>query len=213
VSARVPALLSALVDAVDDPEVRVREAAVEALGVPSTDAQQAPPSPLLVAALERRLQKDPFTFVRVHAARSLGQLPATGASDDALASALKDAVSDVRARAIDGLALHRAKNHLVDLRQIADREDESPEVRSRAILALGVLCDASKIDAWTTLARLSMQGMSDGERMIGTAAIAALGDLKPKDLAKRLAPLLDPKAPRNVREAARAAFEAPSECK
>jgi HEAT repeat protein len=213
VSARIPALLSALVDAVDDPEVRVREAAVEALGVPSTDAQQAPPSPLLVAALERRLQKDPFTFVRVHAARSLGQLPATGASDDALASALKDAVSDVRARAIDGLALHRAKNHLVDLRQIADREDESPEVRSRAILALGVLCDASKIDAWTTLARLSMQGMSDGERMIGTAAIAALGDLKPKDLAKRLAPLLDPKAPRNVREAARAAFEAPSECK
>ncbi len=213
VSARVPPLQSALVEAVDDPEVRVREAAVEALGAPDKDAASAPPSVLLVAALERRLQKDPFTFVRVHAARSLGQLPATSSSDDALAAALKDVAADVRARAIDGLAVHRAKNHMIELREIADREDESAEVRARAILALGVLCDASKIDAWTSLAKLSVQGMSDGERMIGAAAIAALGDVKPKDLAKRLAPLLDPKAPRNVREAARAALEAPSGCK
>lgn len=213
VSARVPALQSALVDAVDDAEVRVREAAVEALGTPDKDAPRVPPSALFVAALERRLQKDPFTFVRVHAARSLGQMPATSASDDALAAALKDVSSDVRARAIDGLAVHRAKNHMLELRQISDREDEVAEVRSRAILALGVLCDASKIDAWTTLSRLAIQGMSEEERMIGAAAIAALGDVKPKDLAKRLAPLLDPKAPRNVREAARAAFEAPSICK
>ena len=213
VSARVPALQSALIEAVDDAEVRVREAAVEALGDPGKDAALITPPVLLVAALERRLLKDPFTFVRASAARSLGQLGATAASDDALAAALKDVAAEVRARSIDGLAVHRAKSHLSELRQISDRDSELAEVRSRAILALGVMCDASRIDAWTKLALLSMQGMSDGERLLGSAAIAALGDVKPKDLAKRLAPLLDPKAPRNVREAARAALEVQSGCK
>jgi len=126
---------------------------------------------------------------------------------------LKDVAPNVRARAVDGLAVHRAKNHLPALRQISDAEEETPEVRARAILALGVLCDASRIDAWTTLSKLAIHGMSDGERMIGSAAIAALGDVKPKDLAKRLAPLLDPKTPRNVREAVRAALDVQSECK
>lgn len=213
VSVGIAALQSALIEAADDAEVRVREAAVEALGVPDKQAPSTLPSALLVAALERRLQKDPFTFVRVQTARSLGQLPAIAASDDALAAALKDVSPDVRARAVDGLAVHRAKNHLPALRQISDAEEETPEVRARAILALGVLCDASRIDAWTTLSKLAIHGMSDGERMIGSAAIAALGDVKPKDLAKRLAPLLDPKTPRNVREAVRAALEVQSECK
>lgn len=213
VSVGIATLQSSLVEAVDDADVRVREAAVEALGVPDKQAPSTVPSALLVAALERRLLKDPFTFVRVHAARSLGQLPAIAASDDALAAALKDVSSEVRARAVDGLAGHRAKNHLPALRQISDSEDETAEVRARAILALGVLCDASRIDAWTKLSKLAVHGMSDGERMIGSAAIAALGDIKPKDLAKRLAPLLDPKTPRNVREAVRAALEVQSECK
>lgn len=213
VSARVPALQSSLVDAVDDPEVRVREAAVEALGTTEKGATPVPPSALLVAAFERRLTKDPFTFVRVRAAESLGQLPATPVSDEVLAIALKDKMPDVRARAVDGLALHRAKNQLPALRQISDSDEEVPEVRSRAILALGVLCDASRVDAWTKLSLLSVHGISDGERLIGAAAIAALGDVKPKDLAKRLAPLLDPKAPRNVREAAKAALEVQSQCK
>jgi HEAT repeat protein len=213
VSAGVPALSSPLIEAVDDAEVRVRDAAVEALGQTEKGAIPAPPSALLVAALERRLTKDPFTFVRVHAAESLGQLPATPASDEALALALKDKMPNVRARAVDGLALHRAKNQLPALRQISDSEEEFPEVRSRAILALGVLCDASRIDAWTKLTLLTVQGISDGERIVGAAAIAALGDVKPKDLAKRLAPLLGPKSPRNVREAARAALEVQSQCK
>ncbi|MBK9266407.1 MAG: HEAT repeat domain-containing protein [Polyangiaceae bacterium] len=213
VAGRVPSLRSLLIRAVDDGEVRVREAAIEALGTTDKDAEVAPPSAELTAALEGRLKKDPFTFVRVRAATSLGQLPATPASDAVLAGALRDAAPDVRARAIDGLAVHRAKNQMPALRQIADADEESAEVRSRAILALGVLCDASRVDAWTKLARLSVQGMSDGERLIGAAAIAALGDVKPKDLAKRLAPLLDPKAPRNVREAARAALETQSGCK
>lgn len=213
VAVRVPAMQPALIDAADDADVRVRDSAVEALGTPDKDATPTPPSALLVAALERRLHKDPFTFVRVHAAVSLAQLPANAAADDALAAALKDKSADVRARAVDGLAVHRAKAHLPALRQISDSEEEAPEVRARAILALGVLCDASRVDAWTTLSRLSVQGMSEGERLIGAAAIAALGDVKPKDLAKRLAPLLDPKVPRNVRDTAKAALEAPSTCK
>ena len=39
------------------------------------------------------------------------------------------------------------------------------------------------------------------------------GDIKPKDLKKRLAILLDAKAPRNYREMARAALEAAPKCK
>ncbi len=213
VAARVPALQSALIEAVDDPEVRVREAAIEAVGARDEDVAATPPSVELVAALERRLQKDPFTFVRVHAARSLGQLPATPGSDAALVAALRDAAPDVRARAIDGLAAHRAKRHIVAIGELADRADEHAEVRARAILALGVLCDTSRVDTWTKLALWTVSGISDGERMIGAAAIAALGDVKPKDLAKRLAPLLDSKMPRNVREAAKAALEAEPACK
>lgn len=213
VSARVPEMQAPLIDAVDDTEVRVREAAVEALGTTEKGATPVPPSALLVAAFERRLTKDPFTFVRVRAAESLGHLPATSVSDEVLAIALKDKMPDVRARAVDGLALHRAKNQLPALRQISDSDGEVPEVRSRAILALGVMCDASRVDAWTKLSLLSVHGISDGERLVGAAAIAALGDVKPKDLAKRLAPLLDPKAPRNVREAAKAALEVQSQCK
>lgn len=213
VAGRVPQIQRTLIQAVDDRDVRVREAAVEALGEAGKDASGAPPSDELVRALEGRLKKDPFTFVRVRVTTSLGQLPGAPASDRALVTALRDAAPEVRARAIDGLAAHRAKLHVGALQEISDREEEFPEVRARAILALGVLCDASKVDAWTKLARLSVQGMSDGERMIGAAAIAALGDVKPKDLAKRLAPMLDPRSPRNVREAARAALDAPSGCK
>jgi hypothetical protein len=67
------------------------------------------------------------------------------------------------------------------------------------------------VDAWTKLA-YRVAAPDEGDRTLGAAAIGALGDLKPKDLQKRLAPLLGKKAPRNVREMARAALEAPPRC-
>ena len=51
------------------------------------------------------------------------------------------------------------------------------------------------------------------ERRLGTAAIAALGMIQPKDLKKRLAPLFSKDAPPLVREIAKAAQGAQSTCR
>lgn len=211
VAARAPKIQAALIEAADDPEVRVRLAAVQSLGAIGRDAGS--PSPSLVAVLARRLAKDPFTFVRTHAARALGEMPGTKESDVALVAALADVSSEVRARALDGLGAHRATQHLRPIREIAQDDEADPEVRARAILALAAMCDTSLVDAWTKLAQRVAYAVDDSERTVGAAAIAALGDVKPKDLAKRLAVLLDERAPRSYREMARAALEAEPKCK
>lgn len=211
VSHRAPQVLPSLLEAAGDPEVRVRDAAVVALGARGREAEAPPPD--LVAALAKRLAQDPFTFVRTNAARSLGEMPSTKAGDAALAAALGDASPEVRARALDGLGAHRATAYLGPIRELAGDDEEQADVRARAILALASMCDRSQVDTWTKLARSTPFAMSDRERTLGAAAIAALGDIKPQDLRARLAPLLDPKVPRNVRELARAALEAPSKCK
>ena len=211
VSARAPKIQAALIEAASDPEVRVRSASVLSLGAMGR-ASGAPPL-ALVAVLAERLAKDPFTFVRTQAARALGEMPATPASDAALARALSDASPEVRARALDGLGEHHATAYLPQIRVIAEDDETFAEVRARAILALAAMCDTALVDAWTKLAQRVAYAVDDSERTVGAAAIAALGDVKPKDLAKRLAVLLDERAPRNYREMAKAALEAAPKCK
>jgi hypothetical protein len=48
--------------------------------------------------------------------------------------------------------------------------------------------------------------MDDRDRRLGGAAIAALGEVHPADLATRLAPLLEKDAPMPAREMAKAAM-------
>jgi HEAT repeat protein len=205
VAAGVSVLASDLVAATGDPDPRVREAAVNAF--------VSAPLPATATALATRLASDEWTFVRAAAARALGALPAEARVDQALAAALGDRASEVRARALDGLAAHRAAAHLDAIRERQDDDAEDADVRARAILALGALCDARSVNAWTKLALAARQPMDERDRRLGTAAIAALGDAHPADLAERLAPLLARDAPGPLREMAKAALGAASSCK
>ena len=143
-SGDVPGLATDLLAAFDDPEVRVREAAINAFA----DAQGhgAPPQGL-AAALGKRLAADDWTFIRSASARALGALPADPAVDAALAGALADRASEVRGRALDGLGEHRATAHADAIRARQDDTAEDVEVRARAILALGTMCDRKSLAA------------------------------------------------------------------
>ena len=61
---------------------------------------------------------------------------------------------------------------------------ELPPDRREAIDALGTLCDDGAVDELYELAR--HWGESDASRTLGLAAIMALGEVHPKDLATRL---------------------------
>ncbi len=133
--------------------------------------------------------------------------------DAALAAALTDASPDVRGRAADALGEHHATAHTAAVRELADKGGETLEVRARAISALGALCDASSLDMLTKLAQRARASPSTTSgRVLGAAAIGALGALHPADLDARLAPLLAKDAPGPLREMARAAKNTPSTC-
>ncbi|APR81184.1 HEAT repeat protein [Minicystis rosea] len=215
-AAAVPGLVDDLVAAIDDTNPRVREAAIGALaaGNGSSEAQPKASVPSgLGAALGRRLAGDDWTFVRASAARALGALPADAAIDVALAAALGDRSTEVRGRALDGLGAHRAKAHLEAIRARQDDAEEDVEVRARAILALGALCDTRSVETWTKLAHGAKVPMEERDRRLGGAAVAALGDVHPADLATRLAPLLDKDTPVPLREMVKAALAAQGSCK
>jgi hypothetical protein len=201
---RVPALAGELLAALDDADARVREAALDALA--RAQGAGAPPPDGLAAALGKRLSTDDWTFVRAGAARALGAMPADAAIDQALAAALFDVSPDVRGRALDGLGAHRAVAHADAIRERQDDDEETLDVRAHAILALASLCDARSLSAWTKLARAAKVPMDERDRRLGSAAIAALGEIHPADLAERLAPLLDKDAPAPAREMAKAAM-------
>ena len=79
------------------------------------------------------------------------------------------------------------------------------------MLALAAMCDARSLAAWTKLAQ-GARPIDDKDHRLGSAAIAALGQVHPADLAQRLAPLLDKDTPTAAREAARAALAVHGEC-
>lgn len=208
---RVPALAPDLLAAVADREVRVREAAVVALGKVAAAGMKLPAG--AAGALAGRLAKDPWTFVRAVAARALLAMPAAPAVDGALAAALGDASPEVRASALDALGAHRAVAHIEAVKDRAEDKEESLEVRARAILTLAAMCDRSSVDLWTRLAVQAKTPMGDRDHRLGTAALAALGQVHPADLEKRLAPLREKGTPRGLQEMARAAIEATGQCR
>ncbi|MCC6554115.1 MAG: hypothetical protein IT372_14005 [Polyangiaceae bacterium] len=165
------------------------------------------------AALIGRLRADPWTFIRAGAARALLAGPASAQTDAALAAALNDLSPDVRGSALDALGAHRAAAHIEAVRDRAEDKEEHVEVRARAILTLASLCDRSSVDLWTRLAERAKTPMGDRDHRLGTAALAALGQVHPDDLSKRLAPLLEKDTPRGLREMARAALEATGSCR
>ncbi|MDC0682561.1 HEAT repeat domain-containing protein [Sorangium atrum] len=211
VTADVPALAPDLLAAASDPEARVREAAIVALARAASAGAKLPAG--AGEALAARLTSDPWTFIRGGAALAIGAMPATTAGDRALVGALADSSPEVRQHALDGLGAHRATAHIEAVRDRAEDKEEDVEVRARAILALGAMCDASSVDLWTRLALRAKSPIGEHDQRLGSAALAALGSVHPADLPARLKPLLDKGTPHGLREAARAALSAPPQCR
>ncbi|WP_437280126.1 HEAT repeat domain-containing protein [Sorangium sp. So ce375] len=211
VAADVPALAPDLLAAASDPDVRVREAAIVALSRAASAGVKLPAG--AAEALAARLASDPWTFIRGGAALAIGAMPATPTGDRALAGALADGSPEVRRYALDGLGAHRATAHIEAVRDRAEDKEEDVEVRARAILALGAMCDASSVDLWTRLALRAKAPIGEHDQRLGSAALAALGSVHPADLPARLKPLLDKDTPHGLREAARAALSAAPQCR
>jgi hypothetical protein len=74
------------------------------------------------------------------------------------------------------------------------------------------MCDKSSLDTWTKLARRAKSPQSDADRRLGSAALAALAAVHPRDLSARIAPLLDRASPPWVRQMAKVALSTPAAC-
>lgn len=192
--------------ALDDRNVRVREAAAAALGRGAV--RGAGPR------LATLLRDDRWPLVRVASARAISQLPADPALDDAIRDALSDPSPDVRRESIRSVGVRRVKSAAPDLSETLEDTGEIDTVRAAAALTLGVLCDTSSADLLTRHARRLAKGGADiSDHRIGQSAIIALAMIGPGDLGKRLAPMLGKEVHGPVRALAERAMRAPSPCR
>jgi len=210
VAGAVPKLMPALVKAGADPAVRVREAAFQALATP----KPRPALPGLVSVAAARLADDPWTFVRIRAVQALGSVSDDRTVNARLAKSVTDDASpDVRRAAVRSLGQRGAVDFKDIIAARASAKMEVPAVRAQAVIALGRLCDREHLDDWTDMATHAAFPISEGERTLGLAALASLGRVHPEDLEARLAPLLGPRVPREVREGARLALASEPACR
>ncbi len=177
-----PSLVDALVLAGEDPEPRVREAAMRSLAELG--------SPRAAPTLLARLEDDPWTFVAVAAAAALARTPPDAAIDLRLAKLLDDPRPRAQSDALHVLGVHRALPVRRAVEIVGDKARD-PDVRRRAVVALGAACAADAVGELTSRARaLAVPMPMEIDLALGIAAIEALGRIHPRDLADRLAPLL-----------------------
>jgi HEAT repeat protein len=202
----IPALRPVLMTALEDENVRVRDAAAGSLsGV--DDAQRY---------LVRRLLIDGWPRVRARAADSLASCGKGTESDEALKHALSfDDSARVRARIAAALGARSVTSAAPLLRERAEDPMEDRNVRVKSVIALGQVCDRAATSMLTGMAKGAGEPYATEEaNQLGVAAIVALGRLHPADLAARLKPIADGKhTPRHVRSAARAALLETAVCK
>jgi HEAT repeat protein len=195
----------ALLAALSDGEVRVREAAVGALSKPAGSFAKK--------GLLARLGSDRWPLVRAAAAQALAKHGADETVDAALARAVADSSAAVRAPAVVALGHRGATKHAGAVRERLDDDEETPEVQGAAALALGLLCDRESIDVLTDRARkLSDPMLSPEARAVSVMALGALSRIHPSDLAERVKPLRAKNAPVTARAAADAALRSPGHC-
>lgn len=182
-----------LTQALADPDVRVREAAVRA----SATLPSAAP------VLAQRLKEDEWPLVRIAAADALADSKDTRVAEPALARAIEDESPHVRAHVVLALGAHHATAELPKIRERLADTEEHPLVRAAAAQALAALCDSASVPALTKYAQKLADPMADANaHMLGASALLALGELKPVDLAQRLSPLRAKGAPPQAKQAA-----------
>ena len=195
------------------PEVRVREAAVLNLAEPVGADLTA----LEVKPLQARLEKDPWPLVRAEAARTLGAVSLPQALSQPAAEALAEAAEEdesphVRRPALYALGARQAQRQLPVIREVF-RNDGDPHVRGGAAAVLGILCDKSEVEAlYESALKLRHLTSSGTDRIVGRAALSALGRLAPRDLRQRLQPLFGKKVPAAASRAAEQAIHHPKIC-
>jgi HEAT repeat protein len=196
-----------LMRAIEDPDVRVRQAAAQNLaGHKHAET---------ILALSKRLKQDDWPIVRVAAAESLSAQPADTGADKALILALADDSSMVKVAAADAVATRKvaiAGEPLLDL--FSDKKERF-EVRIAAARALGEICYDRALDKLTNAAKTLRSPSPDArDRAVASSALDALAKLHPSDLAARLEPLLGGRdTPAGTRQAARAALAAEPHCR
>jgi HEAT repeat protein len=205
-SAGIAPLLPVVLQGVNDPEPRVREAALRAIAVGKLASGST-------QAASHALAKDQWTFVRVAAAEALGTIPEDPAAQQSLAGALNDGSAKVRAAAIVALGSLHATKHADKIRERLDDNAEDLEVRTLAARTLGTMCVTSAADRLTKLARLSQSPVDEADERLGMAAIDALAAIHPADLDKRLAPLRAKTVRAPVRQAVERAIAEPGTCR
>jgi HEAT repeat protein len=182
VAPRDPRRAAAFVDALADPNVRVREAAAQAIG----EARVVDGAPRLIAVLD----DDAWPIARRAAAAALGALPAEPRGDQALLDALADDAPAVRGEAAESLGLRRVVRAAPALRDHLEDPEEKFEVRRAAASALGALCDRESVDdLWKLVRRVDDPLATVEERALGEASLAAVVRISPPDLASQLEPL------------------------
>ncbi|MBI2395328.1 MAG: HEAT repeat domain-containing protein [Deltaproteobacteria bacterium] len=201
VSGEVDALRPEVVAALKDGDPRVRKAAVVAL------RQGAGPSGA-TSPLIALLHDDAWTFVRVAAAETLGEAKGGGDVDVALGEATKDDLPAVRGAAVRALVTRGGRSQLPAIRKRAFDPRETVDVRAEAIGALGKLCDKASVDDLFDLVKRGSS--SDGAHQLALAAIDALGELHPPDLAQRLSAI--DQTSLVVKDAVRRALQAAPKC-
>jgi HEAT repeats len=175
----IPSLHEGVAVALNDKNPRVRLEAIRG----ATAAERS--------AL-RILAEEPWTFLREAAVEKFGELPADPVVDQMLSDKLHaDPSRDVRMKSAIALGLHRAKEGEDRLMEAFTTDREDPFVRAESARALGRLCAKDAASGLTERARETPASSWE----LQSAAIEALGTLHPPDLAERLAPLRQNKAP------------------
>ncbi|MBW2524466.1 MAG: HEAT repeat domain-containing protein, partial [Deltaproteobacteria bacterium] len=207
-STGLPSASGALAAALRDDRPRVREAALRALGAPEATVNGTAEREVLAL-----LRTDPWTFVRAAASGTMAARPPNAVTDEALLAGLaEDPSSIVRATIIDALGERKSPATIDAVRDKADEPKESLAVRKAALRALGAMCDVEAVDLLTKLAQRAAAAQVPYDRPLGEVALRALGEIHPADLPTRLAPLLAPKVPPNLRRIARGILRQPGSC-
>ena len=176
-------VVSALIAAINDPDVEVRRAVVEGLG----NYRDPRALPALTAAL-----KDADARVRSGAIEALSELKDTGAAP-AIAGLIHDESVDVRRAAADALANLETPGAVDPLLEAL--ADSDAEVRSRAADGLGDLHDRRAVPAL-------IKALSDRSSEVRERAARSLGDLEDPRAADPLGQALASDADPEVRSAA-----------